>query len=445
MVSCIGRRLKSIVLTTFSDTRSLDALNSPPTPPPAPDSRTHILAEEDLVDCDQFLDGFDKGTTTYQAQDAAEDPLPPTFFAFGTPALQPTAETSSALYPENPYNYPHNFTYAPSEGQGAAPLFDLYRDEGMLAQTLSDRHYQHTSRRCTYGDLDSMTHTRDMYQGDRSIQSGYNRADENDPGISPGLDGSRFPVLQNRTFFGGREIIDRMYSAVSQPQGMRPEFSTPRILPYGSDSGFSVARFISPANQEAVVQRDKTMLETLGCLEPSDSAASTRPSSPTTERRKLPEDNGERKSQTKFPAVMITAESKSRHRKTRAKVNGVGKSHLDDPPSHAKKGKSPLAKKAKVTKKQSIDSLSSETSRSRSGDLKSPRENLSEEQKKLNHINSEQRRRDAIRDAFDNLLNIVPSLRSENASRAIRVDHAIRWLEELLDGNEELKRRLSAI
>lgn len=445
MVSCIGRRLKLTVLIIISDTRSLDALNSPPTPPPAPDSRTHILAEEDLIDCDQFLDGFDKGPTSYQAQDATEDPLPPTFFAFGTPALQPTAEASSALYSEIPYNYAHDFTYAPSEGQGAAPLSDFYRGEDMLDQTLSDRHYQHTSRRCTSGDFDPMTYTRDMYQGNRSTQTRCNRADENDPGTSPGLDSSRFPVLQNRTFLGGREIIDRMYSAVSQPQGLRAELSTPRVFPYGSDSGFSVARFISPATQEAVVQRDKTMLETLGCLEPSDSAASTRPSSPTTKKRKLLEVNGEKKPGTKSPVVTITAESKPRHRKTRAKVNGVSKKHPDDPPSHAKKGKSSLAKKTRVNKKQSIDSLSSESGRSRSGDLKSPRENLSEEQKKLNHINSEQRRRDAIRDAFDNLLSIVPSLRSESASRAIRVDHAIRWLEELLDGNEELKRRLSAI
>ncbi len=433
------------MLIVNPDTRTLDALNAPPTPPPAPDSRTHILAEEDLVDCDQFLDGFDKGTMSYQAQDAAEEPLPPTFFAFGTPALQPTAEASSVLYSDNSYDYPQDFDYAPREGQGAATLSGFYRDESTLVQTLSEEHYQQTSRHYTAGDFDPMTYTKDMNRRNHSIQTRCNIAREDDQATSPSLDGSRFPTLQNCTFPEGREIMDRMYSAIAQPQRARAEFSTPRVFPYGSDSGFSVARFISPANQEAAVKRDKTMLETLGCLEPSGSAASTRPSSPTAKRRKLPEDNDETSQETRYPAITVAAESKVTSRKTKAKVNGVGKSHLNEPLSDAKKGKPSMAKRTRVTRKQSIDSLSSENSRSRSGDRKSPRQNLSEEQKKLNHINSEQRRRDAIRDAFDNLLIIVPSLRSESASRAIRVDHAIRWLEELLEGNQELKRRLSAV
>lgn len=241
------------------------------------------------------------------------------------------------------------------------------------------------------------------------------------------------------------EMMQRIYSAVPQSQVIHTGFTTPRVFPYGSDSGFCDARFISIANQEAIEQRHDVMVKTMSCLKPSNSAASTRPSSPVTKRRKLPADVNEENQKTRFPVPLGAAKSQPRRRKTKANVNGIDKSHLDNSQPTAKKGRSSSAKKIRVTKKESPESLSSETDTSYSGDRKGRRQNLTDEQRKQNHIHSEQRRRDAIKDSFDTLQNIVPGLGSGAPSKATQVDQAVAWLEELLNGNRELERRLSTL
>ena len=70
------------------------------------------------------------------------------------------------------------------------------------------------------------------------------------------------------------------------------------------------------------------------------------------------------------------------------------------------------------------------------------RANLTEEQKRDNHIKSEQRRRNSIKKAWEHLGTIVPDAgphRGREKTLAIAGD----WLEELLKGNDELRARLA--
>jgi hypothetical protein len=74
---------------------------------------------------------------------------------------------------------------------------------------------------------------------------------------------------------------------------------------------------------------------------------------------------------------------------------------------------------------------------------KPARENLTEEQKRSNHILSEQKRRNLIRQGFDDLCTLVPGLKGGGFSKSAMLTQAADWLEEILRGNEILKAQLA--
>jgi hypothetical protein len=67
---------------------------------------------------------------------------------------------------------------------------------------------------------------------------------------------------------------------------------------------------------------------------------------------------------------------------------------------------------------------------------------LSEEKKKSNHIASEQRRRQNIRDGFNQLVEIVPSLTNSQKSEAIILQKTAEYLEQLQQQQRELQLRM---
>ncbi|KAK6359359.1 hypothetical protein TWF696_000520 [Orbilia brochopaga] len=73
------------------------------------------------------------------------------------------------------------------------------------------------------------------------------------------------------------------------------------------------------------------------------------------------------------------------------------------------------------------------------------RENLSEAQKRENHIQSEQKRRNLIREGFDDLCNLVPELRGGGYSKSAILIHAANFLEQLEEGNKVLQTRVKQL
>ncbi|KAL7275572.1 hypothetical protein RUND412_001498 [Rhizina undulata] len=69
----------------------------------------------------------------------------------------------------------------------------------------------------------------------------------------------------------------------------------------------------------------------------------------------------------------------------------------------------------------------------------SKRDNLSEAQKRENHIHSEQKRRNLIRQGFEDLCALVPELRSGGYSKSAVLAHAANYLDELKRGNAKLR------
>ncbi|KAK9459621.1 uncharacterized protein V1516DRAFT_687355 [Lipomyces oligophaga] len=74
---------------------------------------------------------------------------------------------------------------------------------------------------------------------------------------------------------------------------------------------------------------------------------------------------------------------------------------------------------------------------------KPPGELLTAEEKKANHIASEQKRRQAIRDGFDKLTDIVPGLtKSQGRSEAIVLQKTLEYLKQELQRNQQLTQQV---
>ncbi|KAL8393557.1 hypothetical protein RB595_003340 [Gaeumannomyces hyphopodioides] len=67
---------------------------------------------------------------------------------------------------------------------------------------------------------------------------------------------------------------------------------------------------------------------------------------------------------------------------------------------------------------------------------------LTEEEKKLNHIASEQKRRQAIREGFDRLTELVPGLEGQGRSEGIVLKRTVDFMRDQL---EERRRLVQAI
>ena len=66
------------------------------------------------------------------------------------------------------------------------------------------------------------------------------------------------------------------------------------------------------------------------------------------------------------------------------------------------------------------------------------RPRLTEAQKKENHIRSEQKRREAIREGFDWLASIVPGLEGQGRSEAVVLGGAIKLMREKIMERQQL-------
>lgn len=74
--------------------------------------------------------------------------------------------------------------------------------------------------------------------------------------------------------------------------------------------------------------------------------------------------------------------------------------------------------------------LDSTTMGSQSPTNANDRPRLSEAQKKENHIRSEQKRREAIREGFDRLASIVPGMEGQGRSEAVVLEATIKYMRE---------------
>ncbi|CAK7272168.1 hypothetical protein SEPCBS57363_004995 [Sporothrix epigloea] len=260
-------------------------------------------------------------------------------------------------------------------------------------------------------------------------------------------------------------------------------------LQWGTDESFTQKQFIPRSEKETSEALLNIHFKSMECLAPNHSTGLTRPSSPsmdsapTTLNVKIQpglfqEDDAHQIGETAVPpskrrkGEFIQSEDSEKlpDVELAAASNGTAVGGDDDGAGYAKTKKPPRKRKAKAilngkpplpsphsppSSSQNAASTNEDavgaagpapTKRRRSAAVsKTPRENLSEEQKRENHIKSEQKRRTLIKTGFDDLCILVPGLQGGNLSKSLVLTTAVTWLTELLEGNKRLESQLKAM
>ena len=242
--------------------------------------------------------------------------------------------------------------------------------------------------------------------------------------------------------------------AQHHPQMQQGESDRQRLKrPYafGSDNAFNPTGYIvsSPQDTEDAVTR--RLMHDLHILQPSTkdvapSAESTQPSSPVAPRRfrrfpiELMPLAGDEADQSEDGTTDDEDEedgaqpAKKRRKSKHAHQSRSRDGSVDDKTSTAQHKSQSLSRGIKA-RKASQDDNSGKKRKSSSASQKAQRENLTEEQKRSNHILSEQKRRNLIKHGFEELHDLVPELRNGGLSKSNVLMEAASFLEELIKGN----------
>ncbi|PGH05769.1 hypothetical protein GX51_02740 [Blastomyces parvus] len=245
-------------------------------------------------------------------------------------------------------------------------------------------------------------------------------------------------------------------------------------LRWGSDSRFSDRRYRAAVDEPSEEDRTKDLLQNLDCLESQSSAANTRASSPVPRSydRAMPEwaslgtsatsiKNGVKSSAATASIPTrddpTEAEDGSRPKKRRKSRNRIKDDDMDiDPPNNNNNkinstnnkepnGRQPSSRSRRFSSTGTDSTTTTTTRKPKTGQGSKQRENLTEEQKRTNHILSEQKRRNLIKQGFDDLCALVPELHGGGFSKSTMLVQAAEWLEDLLLGNERLRKQLDEL
>lgn len=228
-----------------------------------------------------------------------------------------------------------------------------------------------------------------------------------------------------------------------EPVPVEQRSAKARTLHWGSDISFMDQGYIAPPDQPDVEEQTKDLLHNLQCLEPQNSTSNTRAPSP--ERTAGGRDATRRASgngvlpgepRSGYQGMMDEDLQPKKKQKTIIKEEDE-ESDEDSPMPKSRRSRGPGSIKSR---RGSTDVL--RKAKAQQG-AKQSKENLSEEQKRNNHILSEQKRRNLIRQGFDDLCALVPGLRGGGFSKSAMLTQAADWLEDMIHGNEILSRQLA--
>ena len=245
-------------------------------------------------------------------------------------------------------------------------------------------------------------------------------------------------------------------SSASDRKGLMAREDGP-LLHFGSDGNFANSGFMPPPNLETEDHVTDKMLQRLDSFEAQPSAATTQPSSPIMEKPKR--QPGASNGKTKLPVpvngapeaedVAVTQKPKAaKRRKGKTGVKGEDAA-VDDGEDwqepKQRRGKRQKSTTANNSRGPRADQVRTQGRGSQSADRKSGRENLTDEQRRENHIASEQKRRNTIKEGYDELIEFVPGLKAGGFSRSASMTQAVDWLRELTNKNVVLKNQLSRL
>ncbi|KKY37252.1 putative bhlh family transcription factor [Diaporthe ampelina] len=233
-----------------------------------------------------------------------------------------------------------------------------------------------------------------------------------------------------------------IYGSEAQQSQRNDPPRPPVDLQYGTDQSFNNNNqpFVPSSEKDSSEAIQKEHMRYFSAIELSKSADTTRPTSPVMIAEGLPFNLKTRVP----PPIKIEANGDGGKKWRKGKREDE---EDDEEPQSAVSKTSARKRKQKGDPAHSPDGAAdgAGSGKRRKSSAAAKRENLTEDQKRENHINSEKKRRKVIQTGFENLAVMVPAIKGGNPSKSAMLEAAVAWLEELLDGNEALKAQLSQL
>ncbi|TVY51106.1 hypothetical protein LCER1_G005867 [Lachnellula cervina] len=387
--------------------------NFPFPPPTAPGPS--LLDDNESKLLDNFFDGVSSDQFDYNLFTNAPDGADA---GFGWDELPPTFMGTTSSYGQQPQTGSHalpdlNFNHDMSTQVKAEPLMPPTTSADVLAAATLLQNGSNSRSHSTSSRQYPMSH-------------GRTSAEEYPPEnyFSDMVFGNQIhPIRQRRTI---------------------PKFD----LKWGSDASFGGASqgFLSPTDPDRAIERTQAQTLEGAFILDGPSAEASRTTSPQTHRR------------TKslgHPTDDVKQESSRPKKRRKSKFQDDEDDDEDDESPVPAQAQPSGNKKRKPTKKgAAVDSpiVDTEAGNKRrksaaagAAAAKAARENLTEDQKRENHIRSEQKRRTLIREGFEDLGELVPGLRGGGFSKSAVLIMSADWLEDLIEGNQVLRERLDEL
>ncbi|KAK3387227.1 hypothetical protein B0H63DRAFT_469562 [Podospora didyma] len=232
-----------------------------------------------------------------------------------------------------------------------------------------------------------------------------------------------------------------------------PPRTTPPVgMQFGSDTNFNKSSYTPLSDKDSSEALTKRQMSYMNCITLNKSAENTRASSPVFTGDPPPPAALKGKAR---PSVSVPEELGDNLPSPQAKRRRKSKATLSDTVEGVKFEPSPTptakilgsgggARKKKQALVSPVLPEPQGKRRKSSGNApsKHPRENLTEKQKRENHIKSEQKRRTLIKDGFDSLQKYIPTLQIGGFSKSVMLNNTSDYLENLLQANADLELKL---
>lgn len=259
-------------------------------------------------------------------------------------------------------------------------------------------------------------------------------------------------------------IADMVFGSALQDPAAARLAAPPVDMRWGSDSSFSggARTFVPRSERETSESLSREQMKLLDSLEVAGSAGDAGPSSPPVANGRLSSPGVAPSSRRRSgPEAADGAKPRRRRKAAAAKEDVLEDDELDlsqsGPPilktASRKRGSVHAAAAASLPedeaqhpapkrRRKSNNNGGGGGSNNNANGAKAQRENLTEEQKRENHIRSEQKRRSQIKEGFENLCLLVPSLDGNGFSKSAVLKVSGEWLEQLLAEIDELRSQL---
>lgn len=207
-----------------------------------------------------------------------------------------------------------------------------------------------------------------------------------------------------------------------------------RLYRFGSDSHFGANGFVPSSEHEREEVVSERLTQELLMLKPINrSNNNTRAPTPERKITSLKRSNLHQHDQEQEESDNEEYDSRPRKRRR--------DSTEDDYGVRVNNGARRVSTNPRLKRVSSVDTGRKRRQSSVSNSNKAPRENLTEEQKRSNHIQSEQKRRNLIKHGFDELHVLVPELRAGGLSKSMVLTEGANYLDQLIAANNQMRRR----